>query len=143
MDNEELQASITEALHRLGAESVQPDAPDQLEIAGAQVSLAHAFKQLLYGFKFPGPFFADVLESRTTVKLRVSSRELDEYECVLHKPYVVVGKYGFENKLLIDLSDPRPSNPALYYLDHDDYDDAEPGALGTLSDWLQSASRDQ
>ena len=48
---------------------------------------------------------------------------LDEYECIFHHPYIAFGTHrGGNYYLLFDLSDKKPTNPAVYELDHESFD---------------------
>lgn len=64
--------------------------------------------------------------------------DLEEYECTFYHPYIGFGDAGGGNyHLLLDLSDPHPTDPAVYYLDNHHFDEHDvPLIAHRLSEFL-------
>jgi hypothetical protein len=68
--------------------------------------------------------------------------DLSEYPCTKDAPYVGICKNQQDSYFAIRLDDPDPSDPKVYFIDHDDWDGTPPRDKDyKLSDFLDSLMR--
>jgi hypothetical protein len=86
--------------------------------------IPEAIRQLTRDVKWPAKttYGGEIDDAKEWLVQFGIGADLDEYECGFYHPYYTIGQTdGGNYMLLVDLSDPDPTDPAVYRLDHDEF----------------------
>lgn len=135
-----LSESVRAELRRLGARETNIEPPDTIVLLGKPTPLPLAIGQLICGFAVPSDLSVQTSARTLDVTFSVDELGLSEYDCHARRPYLEIATTSTQDKFLLDLSDPEPGDPTVYYLDHDDYTE-DPITFGRLSAWLAGIAK--
>jgi Leucine-rich repeat (LRR) protein len=143
----ELAPAVAAQLSRLGLQpgAVSGDART-VKFPRGEVALPEPLRRFYDDVDWPcGDAFAGELEASnvTDVMIGENASNLEEYECIHHKPYLPVAWSGeFCLHYVIDLDDPKPADPKVYLLGAAAYRVTTPRrAFDKLSAFLAKLSR--
>ncbi len=125
---DDLVAAVRQQIERLEGElqPIHPESETAVELPCGEFAIPRPVSIFLY-VKWPQRGFEGSLDHPifgrlSDVRLDVAG-ELEEYACVSHRPYYIIGEcHGAAYYLLVDLADPHPGDPAIYILDSGDFE---------------------
>lgn len=137
---EPLAAAVLAQIARLGGvvdrktSAVHPP-PETLLIRETTFLVPEAIRQFVHDVTWPAGLLTGTIKGWDLhVELRRRG-DLSEYPCTFGHPLISIGTHARQNHLALDLSDPQPTDPTVWYIDHES---TQPDALsfGPLSAFL-------
>jgi hypothetical protein len=109
--------------------------PQTLPIRETTFLVPEAIRQFVHEVTWPAGLLTGTIKGwDMRVELRMRA-DLSDYPCTFRHPLINIGTHAQQNHLALDLSDPRPTDPTVWYIDHES---TQPDALsfGPLSVFL-------
>lgn len=115
-------------------ENRQPP-PETLAIRETKFLVPEAIRQFVRDVRWPAGLLTGTIKGwDMRVELRMRA-ELSDYPCTFRHPLINIGTHAEQNHLALELTDPQPTDPTVWYIDHES---TQPDALsfGPLSKFL-------
>ena len=137
-----LAPAVVAELTRLG---VTVDSPTEVpaaktaQIRDRRLPVPEALRQLLDDLRWPSVTLRGAYRG-WDLELDACRADLSEYECTHLHPLVPFATHAIQSFLAVDLSDPTPADPTVWYVDHD-ATGPDATAWGPLSRLLAALAR--